>query len=107
MKKAFSSDIIKKKKRFRIWLSKRGQVKICRNVRFTDQHNEFNSNEEWESESNTIIIEHQKDDTTKINVELKIIIQLINNEQINSDEEPDDPKKKELIRTRSMFKRQK
>ena len=40
-------------------------------------------------ESNTIIFEHRKDDTTKINVESKIVIQLENNKQINSDEESD------------------
>ena len=45
-------------KGFRIWLPERGQVKIHRDVRFTDQYYEFNSNEEWESDSNTIIFKH-------------------------------------------------
>ena len=76
-------------KGFRIWLSEREQVKIHRNVRFTDKHYEFNSNEEQESDSNTIIFEHQKNDTTKIN-ESKTVIQSENNEQINLDEESDD-----------------
>ena len=49
----------KNTKGFRIWLLERGQVKIRKDVRFY----EFNLNEEWKSDSNTIIFEHQKDDT--------------------------------------------
>ena len=44
-------------KSFRIWLPERGQAKIRRNVRFINQHYEFNSNEECEL--NTIIIIEQ------------------------------------------------
>ena len=89
-------------KGFRIWIPKRGQVKICRDVRFVDQHYEFNSNEEYqlntiifdhqneldsneECELNTTIFDQQKDDTTKINESVSVI-QSENNEQVNLDE---------------------
>ena len=42
-KKSFFVEYDENTKRF--WLPERGQVKIRRNVRFTDQHYEFNSNE--------------------------------------------------------------
>ena len=48
---------------------------------------------------NIIIFEHQKYDTTKINVESKTIVQSENNEQINSDEESDDPEKINMNKT--------
>ena len=73
-------------KSFRIWLPERGQAKIRRNVRFINQHYEFNSNEECEL--NTIIFDHQKDDTTKINEsESETVIQSENNKQVNLDEQ--------------------